>query len=69
MLAGYLRAREEPFFKQVALDQARESFISYGVNGTPTIVRVDPQGVIVYRQVGYNPDEGLAIEGWSWSRP
>ncbi len=65
VVAGFLKERHEMFFKQVASDVRRLSFISYGVSGTPTIVLVDDDGVVRHRQVGYNRARGLAIEGWS----
>jgi thiol-disulfide isomerase/thioredoxin len=68
-VAGYLERRQEAFFERVAVDPHRRSFISYGVSGTPTIVLVDGEGVIRHRQVGYNAEKGLTVEGWSWSAP
>jgi len=68
-VAGFLKTREEPFFEQVAVDAYRRSFVSHGVSGTPTILIVNDEGVVVHRQIGYNPAVGLTVEGWSWSRP
>jgi thiol-disulfide isomerase/thioredoxin len=68
-VSNYLDTRVEPFFDQAAVDPYRRSFISYGVSGTPTMVLVDAEGVIVHRQVGYNAADGLTVEGWSWESP
>ncbi len=65
----FLEGRREPFFEQVAVDTLRKSFISYGVSGTPTILLVDESGVIRSRQVGYNPQKGLQVEGWTRPNP
>jgi thiol-disulfide isomerase/thioredoxin len=65
-VAAFLQKRREPFFESVAVDALRKSFVLYGVSGTPTILLVDPKGVIQHRQVGYNPEKGLQVEGWNW---
>jgi thiol-disulfide isomerase/thioredoxin len=65
-VSKFLEARREPFFDQSAVDTLRQTFASYGVSGTPTILLVDRQGTIRHRQVGYNADKGLTVEGWSW---
>jgi hypothetical protein len=62
-----LKGRREAFFDQVAV--IRQTFISYGIAATPTILLVDRQGIIRHRQVGYNADKGVTVEGWSWVRP
>jgi thiol-disulfide isomerase/thioredoxin len=68
-VAKFLEGREEKFFERVAVDSLRKSFISYGVSGTPTILLVDELGVIQSRQVGYNPQKGLQVDGWKWLSP
>jgi thiol-disulfide isomerase/thioredoxin len=64
---GFLAARTEAFFPEVVVDPMRKTFISYGVSGTPTLLLVDAEGVIQHRQVGYTPEKGLTIAGWSWA--
>jgi thiol-disulfide isomerase/thioredoxin len=64
----FLKGRQEPFFERVAIDTLRKSFVTYGVSGTPTILLVDESGVILHRQVGYNPQKGLLVEGWNWPK-
>ena len=66
---GFLESWEKPFFPQIAVDGLRKSFIAYGVSGTPTILLVDGEGVIRHRQVGYDPEKGLTVEGWSRPSP
>lgn len=68
-VAAFLAARKEPFPEQVAADPLRRSFVAFGVSGTPTLFLVDARGVVRYRQVGYDPARGLAIEGWSRPAP
>jgi thiol-disulfide isomerase/thioredoxin len=68
-VARFLEKRQEPFFERIAVDTLRKSFISHGVSGTPTILLIDESGVIRQRQVGYNPSEGLLMDGWKWSKP
>jgi hypothetical protein len=36
------------------------------VSGTPTIVLVDAKGSVRHYQTGYNLENGLRIDGWSW---
>jgi len=66
-VSAYLGNSQKAFIEQVATDPLRKSFIAYGVSGTPTFILVDDKGVVRHRQVGYKPEEGLAVEGWSWS--
>jgi hypothetical protein len=65
-VSRFLEGRGQAFFDQVALDPFRQAFASYGISGTPTILLLDRQGIIRHRQVGYSPDKGVTIEGWSW---
>lgn len=64
---GFLAARTDAFFPEVVVDPLRNAFVSYGVSGTPTMLLVDADGVIRHRQVGYLPETGLTIAGWSWA--
>jgi len=66
-VADFLRGRDEGFTDEVATDILRNSFISFGVSGTPTILLIDGEGVVRHRQVGYSPEQGLTIGGWSWA--
>ncbi len=68
-VAAFLAEREKPFFTDVVVDPRRRSFIAYGVSGTPTIVLVNEEGMVSFRQVGYNLRRGLPIDDWSWERP
>ena len=65
----FLADRQEPFFAEVAVDPMRKSFQSFGVSGTPTLLLVDPAGVIRHRQVGYTTEKGVTVEGWRWTPP
>ena len=64
-ITKFLSERAEPFLRPVARDPLRQSFISYGVSGTPTVLLVDADGVIRHRQVGYTADKGLSVQGWN----
>jgi thiol-disulfide isomerase/thioredoxin len=65
-VARFVAAAEEGRFPSaVAVDPLRKAFISYGVSATPTIVLVDEGGVIRFRQIGYRPEKGLELDGWS----
>jgi len=67
--AAVSRFREKwtrPFFETIALDTARATFRSYAVSGTPTVVLVDGDGLVQFRQVGYLAKDGLKIQGWRW---
>ncbi len=66
-VAKFLEGWTRPFFDSVAIDSFRQTFIAHAVSGTPTIVMIDADGVIGYRQVGYNVKDGLKVEGWRWS--
>jgi thiol-disulfide isomerase/thioredoxin len=67
-VSTFLAQTTHPFFEHIGLDASRRSFISHGVSGTPVLVRVDAQGIIRYRQVGYGKD-GLRMDGWNWQKP
>jgi thiol-disulfide isomerase/thioredoxin len=66
-VSKFLDGWKRPFFESIAVDSYRQAFISYAISGTPTIVIVDADGVIRYRQVGYNVNDGLKVDGWRWS--
>lgn len=66
-VSNFLNTWKQPFFDSVAIDSFRKTFIAYGVSGTPTIVLVDADGVVRYRQVGYLLRDGLKVEGWRWA--
>jgi cytochrome c biogenesis protein CcmG/thiol:disulfide interchange protein DsbE len=63
----FLSTWKQPFFDSVAIDGFRKTFIAYGVSGTPTIVLVDADGAVRFRQVGYSLGDGLKMAGWQWS--
>ncbi len=68
-VSKFLEGRKEAFFDRVAVDTRRQTFASYGISGTPTILLVDRDGIIRHRQVGYDADKGVTVEGWSWVTP
>ncbi len=63
-----MRSPLKGFFDRVAVDTLRQTFASYGISGTPTILLLDREGIIRHRQVGYDADKGVTVEGWSWVR-
>jgi len=52
----------------VAVDELRRAFLAYGVSGTSTFVLADAAGRVQSVLVGYRPEVGLALPGWSWTR-
>jgi thiol-disulfide isomerase/thioredoxin len=66
-VSAFLEQRTEPFLEGVAVDPLRQSFMAFGVSGTPTLLLVDAGGVIRHRQVGYRREHGLTVEGWTWT--
>jgi thiol-disulfide isomerase/thioredoxin len=68
-LQGFFARYGKPFPPAVAVDELRQSFMAYGVSGTPTFVLVDPDGNVASYHTGYEPGKGLGIEGWSWTPP
>ena len=60
---------EKPFPTAVAVDELRQSFLAYGVSGTPTFVLVDRDGNVASYHTGYDPGKGLGIDGWEWTPP
>lgn len=63
----FMKKFTAPLPAAMAMDEGRKNFVSYGVSGTPTFVLVDDKGNVTWRQVGYNPNQGLSIPGWAWS--
>jgi len=57
-----------PFPAIVAVDEYRRSFLAYGVSGTPAFVLTDGAGRVEGTAVGYRPDRGLELSGWSWAK-
>ena len=55
-VAGFVEKQGETFFRQVAIDPLRRSFITHGVSGTPTILLVDQEVVAV--QLGFDVTDG-----------
>jgi thiol-disulfide isomerase/thioredoxin len=66
-LAGFFEGLGKAFPERVATDEARRSFLAYGVSGTPTFVLVDGEGVIRSYSVGYSVAKSLGVGGWRWS--
>jgi thiol-disulfide isomerase/thioredoxin len=56
-----------PFPAIIAVDEYRRSFLAYGVSGTPAFVLTDDAGRVEGTAVGYRPDVGLELSGWSWA--
>jgi thiol-disulfide isomerase/thioredoxin len=67
-LDPFFAAHEGPFPAIVAVDEYRRSFLAYGVSGTPAFVLTDGAGRIESYAVGYRPDHGLELSGWSWAK-
>ncbi|MGE0820599.1 MAG: PDZ domain-containing protein [Candidatus Binatia bacterium] len=57
-----------PFPAIVALDNRRQSFLTYGVNGTPTFVLAYTNNKVRTVATGYQPEKGLPLAGWSWAK-
>jgi len=54
--------KQKGFFpKRVMVDEPRQSFLAFGVNGTPTFVLVD-HGRIKSIKVGFRTDQGLRLD-------
>jgi thiol-disulfide isomerase/thioredoxin len=67
VIDGFLKKFTGKLPNAIAMDEGRKNFMSYGVSGTPTFVLIDDKGNVTWRQVGYNPRQGLSIPGWTWS--
>lgn len=65
-LTGFFNLYKEPFPTSVAIDPYRAAFRAFGVSGTPTFVLIGPDGTVQSYHTGYNPKEGLKIEGWKY---
>jgi thiol-disulfide isomerase/thioredoxin len=67
-LGPFFAQHDGPFPAIVAVDEYRRSFLAYGVSGTPAFVLTDASGRIEGHAVGYRPDHGLGLPGWSWTK-
>jgi thiol-disulfide isomerase/thioredoxin len=67
VLDAFMKKFKAPLPNSLAMDEGRKTFVSFGVSGTPTFVLIDDKGNVTWRQVGYNPSQGLSIPGWTWS--
>jgi len=65
-IEDFFREYPSPPLQIVATDRRRVHIQRYGVSGTPTFVLVDAQGTVRHYQTGYDVDDGLRVEGWSW---
>ena len=66
-LDAFFTKYDAPFPAVVAVDELRRSFLAYGVSGTPTFVLADAAGKVQSVLIGYRPEVGLALPGWSWT--
>jgi thiol-disulfide isomerase/thioredoxin len=55
------------YLDNIALDEYRGTFLSYGVSGTPTFVLIDRSGKVAKYSTGYSAEKGLEIPGWQWA--
>ena len=67
-LDAFFTKYDGPFPAIVAVDELRRAFLAYGVNGTPTFVLIDTAGKVQSVAIGYRPDVGLPLPGWSWTK-
>jgi thiol-disulfide isomerase/thioredoxin len=67
-LRTFFSGWKHPFPENVALDELRSAFISYGVNGVPTFVMVDGQGKVESHVTGYGSDRGIGVPGWRFRK-
>jgi thiol-disulfide isomerase/thioredoxin len=67
-LDAFFTKYDAPFPAIIAVDELRRSFLAYGVSGTPTFVLADAAGKVHSVLIGYRPEVGLALPGWSWTR-
>jgi thiol-disulfide isomerase/thioredoxin len=58
---------DRAFPRNVALDPGRDTFLRYGVSGTPTFVLVDGTGAVRSVSTGYSAAKGLGIADWTWA--
>ena len=66
-LEPYFETRDAPFPEAVAIDEFRQAFLAYGVNGTPSFVLVGADGTVESALTGYRRERGLDLPDWSWS--
>jgi thiol-disulfide isomerase/thioredoxin len=57
------------YLGNIAMDDYRHTFLTYGVSGTPSFVLIDASGKISSHSTGYSPEKSLGIEGWEWTAP
>lgn len=57
------------YVDNIAMDDYRRTFLTYGVSGTPTFVLVDGDGKVASYTTGYSLENGLGIDGWKWEPP
>jgi thiol-disulfide isomerase/thioredoxin len=67
-LDAFFKKFQKPFPAIVAMDEYRQAFLAYGVNGTPAYVLVDANGKVQSHAVGYRAERGLQLPGWSWTK-
>jgi thiol-disulfide isomerase/thioredoxin len=67
-LDAFFKKHKGPFPKNVAIDELRRSFASYGVSGTPTFVLVDERGIVRSKTTGYVQGQGLGVPGFKWKK-
>ncbi len=58
-LDAFFEERQAEFPSNVAIDPQRQTFINYGVSGTPTFVYIDEDGKVQSHRVGYDKAKGL----------
>jgi thiol-disulfide isomerase/thioredoxin len=66
IISDFLKSWRGPFPDLVARDPERLANEAFAVEGYPTFVLVDEAGRVNMRTVGYRPDNGLPIPGWSF---
>jgi thiol-disulfide isomerase/thioredoxin len=64
-ISDFLDSWTGPFPQLVARDPERRVNEAFEVDGYPTFVLVDPAGRVNMRTVGYRPENGLPIPGWT----
>lgn len=55
------------YIDNIALDEYRQTFLNYGVSGTPTFVLIDGAGKVTSYSTGYSAEKGIGVEGWKWT--
>jgi thiol-disulfide isomerase/thioredoxin len=67
-VSAFFAGWKQPFPANVALDDLRQTFIRYGVNGVPTFVLVGGDGKVRSRSSGYGPTGNIGVPGWRYRR-